>query len=73
MSENYEERTGLAVSSDLRKWFRLSPEKPYLESLHQTKSLRYLDPVDLETETRFYYEYSRPDGSHELRMNSISR
>ncbi|HIG27147.1 MAG TPA: hypothetical protein EYQ50_04890 [Verrucomicrobiales bacterium] len=73
VSENYEERTGLAVSSDLRKWFRLSPEKPYLESLHQTKSLRYLDPVDLETETRFYYEYSRPDGSHELRMNSISR
>ena len=42
-AENYEERTGLAVSSDLKSWRSLTPESPSLTSPHTSHSLRYLD------------------------------
>ncbi len=70
---NYEERTGLAQSFDLRHFQRLSFQGPLLVSPHGSGSLRYLDVVPLDEEILFYYEYCRPDGSHELRMNRLPR
>ena len=67
-TENYEEKTGLAVSLDLKKWHRITPDAPYLTSPHGSGSLRYLHPLELEDELRYYYEYARPDGAHEIRM-----
>jgi hypothetical protein len=68
---NYEERTGLAVSLDLRHWERLSPEGPALMSPHASGSLRYVDVLAHGGTLRYYYEYARADGSHELRCNVV--
>ncbi len=69
VAENYEERTGLAVSTDLRRFVRATPDGPILVSPHASGSLRYVDVFLLGEEAYCYYEYARPDGSHELRLN----
>ena len=69
VEENYEEKTGLAVSLDLRRFHRVSYEGPLLTSPHASGSLRYLDALKVGAEVYCYYEYARPDGSHELRLN----
>jgi hypothetical protein len=71
--ENYEERTGLAVSLDLRRWDRVSVDGPALVSPHASGSLRYLDALPLDDAILYYYEYAREDGSHELRVNRVER
>jgi len=68
---NYEERTGLAMSLDLRTWERLTPDVPALTSPHGSGSLRYVDVLAHSGKLRYYYEYARPDGSHELRSNVV--
>lgn len=73
VEENYEERTGIVQSWDLRHFHRLSVEGPSLVSPHGSGSLRYLDAVVLDDAILYYYEYARPDGSHELRMNRVAR
>jgi hypothetical protein len=70
-TENYEEKTGLAISLDLKQWHRITPDGPYLTSPHASGSLRYLHPLQLENELRYYYEYARADGAHEIRMISF--
>jgi hypothetical protein len=69
--EDTEERLGIAVSPDLRRWERRSVDEPWLVSPHATGSLRYLDVLPLDGEWWLYYEYARPDGSHELRLNRV--
>ncbi|MFQ6131154.1 MAG: hypothetical protein ACE5R4_03890 [Armatimonadota bacterium] len=69
VEENYEERTGLAVSLDLRRFHRVTYEGPLLTSPHASGSLRYVDALKVGREIYYYYEYARPDGSHELRLN----
>ena len=70
---NYEERTGLVQSWDLARFYRLSGDGPMLVSANASQSLRYVDAVVLEDVIYFYYEYCRPDGSHELRLNRVDR
>ena len=70
---NYEERTGIVQSWDLRHFYRLSQSAPSIVSPYASGGLRYIDTVLLEDEILFYYEYCRPDGSHELRMNRVPR
>lgn len=67
-AENYEERCGLAYSLDLTHWLRLTPKGPVLASPHASGSVRYLDTVADGDGVRFYYEYAREDGSHDLRV-----
>jgi hypothetical protein len=71
-SEDTEERLGAAVSFDLRHWQRLSADEPWRVSPHATGSLRYPDAIELDGVLHLYYEYARPDGSHELRLNRLS-
>jgi hypothetical protein len=73
VEENYEERSGLVHSWDLRSFYRLSAGGPSLVSPHGSGSLRYIDAVMFDDEVWFYYEYCRPDGSHELRLNRVKR
>lgn len=68
---NYEERTGIAVSTDMRHWDRLSLSGPTLVSPDGSGSLRYVDAVQLPDRIHYYYEYARPDGSHELRLSIV--
>jgi hypothetical protein len=67
-AENYEERTGLAVSTDLRRWTSLTPNGPMFTSPHASGSLRYLDAQMDGSGVCLFYEFARPDGAHDLRL-----
>jgi hypothetical protein len=73
VDENYEERTGMVQSWDLRHFWRLSQEGPSLVSPHGSGGLRYVDAVVFDDQVYLYYEYCRADGSHELRLNRVPR
>jgi hypothetical protein len=66
--ENYEEKCALAVSADLRSWRTLSPQGPRFTSPHASTSLRYVDARFARGRWHLFYEYARPDGSHDLRV-----
>ena len=72
VAENYEERCGLAVSTDLHRFERVSVTGPVMLSPYASGSIRYVDVVYAKGAYWFYYEYTRPDGSHELRMSQAS-
>ncbi len=65
--ENYEEKTGLAESSDLKSWKSLTPDGPALTSPHASGSLRYMDVAVVGDTAHLFYEFAREDGSHDLR------
>ena len=69
--ENYEEKTGLAVSSDLRAWSTVTARGPALTSPHASGSLRYLDVVPTDDGVWAFYESARADGAHELRVAEL--
>lgn len=69
--ENYEERCGIAVSHDLKHWDRLTASGPWVVTPHGTGSVRYLDALLIESTWWLYYEITRPDGAHELRLARI--
>lgn len=70
VEENYEERCGLAMSADLRQWKRVSATTPSLVSPYASGSLRYVAPILVAGTLYAYYEFARPDGSHDLRVIS---
>lgn len=72
-SENYEERSGVAFSADLVRWTRLTPQRPWRSSPHASGSLRYADVAAVDDEWFVYYEASRADGAHELRLARVKR
>ena len=71
VDQNYEEKTGLAVTLDLAHFERVTTREPALVSPHASGSLRYADAVVAGGEIHYYYEYARPDGSHELRASVV--
>jgi len=78
-AENYEEKTGLAISSDLRRWECLTAASPAMTSPHGSGSLRYVDaqPADARrSETpgsmQIFYEFARSDSAHDLRLATIA-
>ena len=73
VDDNYEERTGLAMTFDLRTYYSLSPTAPVLVSPHGSGSLRYVDVLPVGNELFYYYEIACADGSHELRVNVVDR
>lgn len=70
VAENYEERCGLAVSTDLRTWRRLG-DGPLVGAAGGPGTVRYAEAVREASGIRFYYEYTRSDGSHELRTSLV--
>jgi hypothetical protein len=67
-ADNYEEKTALAGSPDLRQWQSLNPDGPQLTSAHASGSLRYLDAQIVAGRLHLFFESARPDGAHELRL-----
>ncbi|HUQ41926.1 MAG TPA: hypothetical protein VM052_05440 [Candidatus Limnocylindrales bacterium] len=65
LAQNYEERCGIASSADLRSWERISTGGPALGSPDGAHGVRYLD---LTERREVVYEYTRADGSHDLRF-----
>jgi hypothetical protein len=70
--ENYEEKTGLALSTNLRDWSSVTPDAPLFTSPHASGSLRYMDTRLGGNETCLFFEFARPDGSHDLRLLKTS-
>nr|AGF92914.1 hypothetical protein FLSS-5_0005 [uncultured organism] len=67
--DNFEEWAGIATSHDLENWKRVSRNGPWVESPYG--SVRYMDGLIHENKIYYYYEYTRKDGSHEIRVNSM--
>jgi hypothetical protein len=65
--ENYEEKTGIAVSTDLKTWKVETPQGPRYTSPHASKSLRYIDAHQVGGTTHLFYEMVRSDAAHDLR------
>jgi hypothetical protein len=45
-------------------------DKPWVRSSYGC--IRYMDALIVRNEIRYYHEWTREDGSHELRMNKVS-
>ena len=71
VQENYEERCGAAVSRDLRNWTRVSTDGPMVGPNGGPGSVRYVEAVQTADATHFFYEFTRADGSHELRTVKV--
>ena len=71
-AENYEEKTGLTISADLRDWKSLTPDGPAFTSPFASKSLRYIDAHVIGGEAVLFYEFARADGAHDLRVVKAS-
>lgn len=66
----YEEWCGVAISHDLEKWTRVSTNGPWVRSPYGC--IRYIDALVVDDAIWYYYEYTRKDGSHELRVNKVN-
>lgn len=73
VGENYEEKTGTAITFDLKTFYSLSTDGPALSSPDGSGSLRYVDVLSVGHELFYYYEIALPDGSHELRVSVVER
>ncbi len=69
VEENYEEQSGLAISHDLRCWRRTTTGGPWVGS--PWGCIRYVEALPVGDAVYYYYEYTREDGSHELRANRV--
>jgi hypothetical protein len=70
--ENYEEKTGIATSTDLKQWKVQTPQGPQYTSPHASKSLRYIDAHEVGGTTHIFYEMVRADAAHDLRHLAIN-
>jgi len=66
---------GLGYTVDMRNFFDITPQKPFLSSSTSGKfsTLRYIDCVFLDNKVLFYYEAARKDGSFELRVTACEK
>jgi len=68
--DNYEEWAGLATSPDGKQWARIATEAgPWVRSPHGC--VRYVYGLPHQDRILFYYEYTLPDGSHDLRVSVV--
>ncbi|MBA4147985.1 MAG: hypothetical protein H0X66_07690 [Verrucomicrobia bacterium] len=70
--ENYEEKTGIAVSNDLKTWKSLTQAAPAYTSPHSSTSLRYIDAQSMGGQIHIFYEFAREDGAHDLRVVEVN-
>ncbi|UOQ44107.1 hypothetical protein MUN89_19970 [Halobacillus salinarum] len=70
VEQNYEEKSALAVTFDLKTFAKVTYEGPHLETSLQ-KAVRYVDGLVHDNHIWYYYEYTREDGAHELRLAKV--
>jgi hypothetical protein len=71
VSENYEERCGMARSADLRSWERMG-RGPAVGASGGPGTVRYVESVVSEDRLLFFFERTRADGAHELCASAAS-
>lgn len=64
VKENYEERVGLALTSDLKTFYKIPNDGPWMQS--QFGSLRYVAPIRTHDGMFLYYEARTESGAHVL-------
>ncbi len=69
ISENYEERCGMARSQDLRSWERVG-SAPAIGASGGPGTIRYVESVVFGERLLFFFERTRADGAHELCVSS---
>jgi hypothetical protein len=65
--DNYEERCGLVTTADGRSFERVDAAAPWVDGV------RYVYPLAVDDRIFWYYEFTRPDGSHDLRVSVTER
>lgn len=65
--DNCDEWAATAISSDLTNWRRVTRSGPWVRGAHG--GVRYVDALRVGDTLHYYYEYTRADGSHELRVS----
>ena len=73
VKENYEEKTAIAVTFDLKNFQRISINGPALLSPYASGSIRYVEALKFKDKIYFYYEFTRADGAHELRVAVVKK
>ena len=68
--DNYEEWAGLATSPDGLTFVRVTSDAPWVRSPYG--SVRYVYVLPLPDRVFVYYEYTRADGSHDLRVTELA-
>lgn len=71
VSENYEEKLGLAVSLNLKEFEIVSVNGPIVLSPYSSGSVRYVSVIPVSGKLYYYYEIAVSDGSHELRVSVV--
>ena len=71
VDENYEERCGLARSTDLRTWQRVGAA-PAVGSPGGAGTVRYVESVAVGERVLFFFERTRADGAHDLCVSELS-
>ena len=64
--DNYEEHSGLATTHDGLHFERIDTNGPWVRSPHGC--VRYVYGLRVEDRIYFYFEYTREDLSHDLRV-----
>ncbi|HLQ82520.1 MAG TPA: hypothetical protein VK121_01560 [Pseudogracilibacillus sp.] len=67
VEQNYEEKAAVGITYDLKTFAKVSFDGPVLETEKQ-KAVRYVDALIHEGSIWYYYEYTREDDAHELRL-----
>lgn len=71
MYDNYEEWAGIVTSGDARTFTRVTTDGPFVTSPYGC--VRYLWGVPVGDQLHIYYEYTREDRSHDLRVSVVPR
>lgn len=71
VSENYEEKLGVAISFDLIHFEKVSISSPVILSPYSSGSIRYVNAISISNRIYYYYEMALEDGSHELKVNIV--
>ncbi len=71
VAQNYEEKTGLALSHDLRQFISVTADAPAIITSNGSGSVRYTDVLRVGRELFYYYEVTRENGSHDLCVNVV--
>ncbi|MEE3279482.1 MAG: hypothetical protein VX211_06835, partial [Pseudomonadota bacterium] len=69
--DTYEEWCGLAWSENGTRFERLVQHRPWVRSPYGC--VRYVYALERPGAIYFYYEYTRADGSHDLRVSVVNR
>lgn len=70
--DNFEERCGLVTSADGLSVERVDTDEPWVSSPHGSRSVRYVFGLRVDRRLLWYYEFTRPDGAHDLRVAEVA-